>query len=391
MDNYYEQRPKKSPVFTYVTLVLISAILSSALSLALASKIFPALTQQQPVTQTGSALPSAASGAVATSTQQLTANSASSPFQAVNIAKTVGPAIVGIANFQAGGPFGGSNMQEVGSGSGIIIDAKNGYIVTNNHVIAGADKIVVSLADGRNITAKLVGADSRTDLAVVQIKGTSGLVAAPIGDSNALQVGDPVIAIGNPGGEEFARSVTEGVVSALNRVLQLTGESSFNLIQTDAAINPGNSGGALVNWQGQVVGINSAKNQQPGFEGMGFAIPITDAMPVIDELMQTGHASHAGMFVSIDGTYDGQYAQAQNMPAGALVASVQSNGPAAKAGMQQGDIITSVNGKPIANFYDLSHELFKYKAGDTIKVGVYRNGKQLTLQVTLAELPPTNS
>ncbi len=388
MDYFYESNERKEsdqrrPRFVPMLMIaLLSAILGSLLSLTVAAKY---LNPPQ-----ANAAASKAPAAITISSPQQVVNSeplSGSSFQAVNIAKTVGPAVVGIANFQSGNGFSGGGLQEVGSGSGIVIDANKGYIVTNNHVVAGAAKVVVTLANNKSVDGKLVGADPRTDLAVIQVADTKGLVAAPIGDSNTLQVGEPVVAIGNPGGEQFARSVTEGVVSALNRVLQLSGEASFNLIQTDAAINPGNSGGALVDWQGKVIGINSAKNQEPGFEGMGFAIPISDAWPVITQLIQTGHASHAGMFVSIDQNYNSEYAQARGWAAGALVSDVSANGPAAKAGIQPGDIITAVDGKAVSDYYSLTHELFKYKAGDSVKMSVYRNGKEINVQVTLAELP----
>jgi len=313
-----------------------------------------------------------------------------SSYQVVNISKTVGPAIVGIANFQSRTGFGGSDLEEVGSGSGIIIDASNGYIVTNNHVVEGAKKLVVSLVDGRNLDGQVVGKDKRTDLAVIKIADIKNLVAATIGDSTKLQVGEPVVAIGNPGGQEFARSVTVGVVSALNRFLRLTGESSFNLIQTDAAINPGNSGGALVNWEGKVIGINSAKNREEGFEGMGFAIPISDAWPVIIQLIQKGRATHAGLLVQINDRYNEEFARAKGWPAGALVVDVSPNGPAAKAAIRPGDIITSINDKPVKNYYELTHELFKFKAGDTVKISFSRDGKQQDVQVILAELPASD-
>ncbi len=372
-DFYTRRRPRYLP---YIIVALISAIIGGLLVAALAPKIWP----QQPQS------PSLAINPL--TPLPLPKGGESNPFQVVNIAKSVGPAIVGIANFQSPNTFGGSDLEEVGSGSGIIIDAANGYIVTNNHVVQGAKKLVVSLADGRNAEGKIVGQDDRTDLAVVRISGTNGLVAAPIGDSNKLEVGEPVVAIGNPGGEEFARSVTVGVVSALNRFLQLTGESSFNLIQTDAAINPGNSGGALVNWQGQVIGINSAKNQEPGFEGMGFAIPISDAWPVITQLIKTGRASHAGLLVQINERYNEEFAQAKGWPAGALVVDVTAGGPADKAGIKAGDIITTVDGKAVTNYFELTHELFKYKANDKVKLGYSRNGKSSETTVTLAELPP---
>lgn len=308
-------------------------------------------------------------------------------FPVAEVSKAVGPAVVGIANFQqTGGYFGKSGLSEVGSGSGFIIDAKNGYIVTNNHVIEGAKKLVVSLADSRNTEASLVGADPRTDLAVIKISDTDNLTAVQFGDSEALQVGEPVVAIGNPGGQEFARSVTAGVVSAKNRVLEIQGESSFNLIQTDAAINPGNSGGPLVNYHGQVVGINSAKNTEAGFEGMGFAIPITDAVPFIQQIIAKGYASHPGLYVSIDSRYTEEGAAQQGWPAGAYVAKVALGGPADKAGIKAGDVITKVDDTTIKNALDLTRKLIKYKPGDSVKITYFRNGQTNEAAVTLAEL-----
>lgn len=172
-------------------------------------------------------------------------------------------------------------LTERGTGSGVIYD-KSGLIATNNHVVEGASEIIVSLTDGRSVKGKVLGADAATDLAVVKID-ENNLPVADFGDSSTLQVGEPAIAIGNPLGLEFRGSVTAGVISALNRSIQL-GERKFDLIQTDAAINPGNSGGALVNAEGEVVGINSAKIAVSGVEGIGFAIPINSAKPILDEL-----------------------------------------------------------------------------------------------------------
>lgn len=373
-NNYNKGRPH---FFTTILIALISAFLGGILAVALIPSIYEN-KQQAPTNQVvlngGAATPIINTAGVAN-------------FPVAQIAKATGPAVVGIANFQSSGSiFGGGGLAEAGSGSGFIIDAQNGYIVTNNHVVDGAEKIVVSLADGRNINGKLVGADDRTDLAVVQIADTKNLTAAQLGDSTKLQVGEPVVAIGNPGGQEFARSVTAGVVSATNRILDLPGESSFNLIQTDAAINPGNSGGPLVNYQGLVIGINSAKNQETGFEGMGFAIPITDALPTIKQLIQKGYASHPGLNVQIDPRYTAEYASQEGWPAGAYVSKVMLGGPAARAGIIAGDIITKINGKEIKGSLELTHELFKYNPGDKVTVTVYRNNKTQDVSVTLTEI-----
>lgn len=378
--SYYEEpgTPRhRSKLFLIVVVALISAMLGALLAIALAPSLYAV---RQPANQV-------IIGQGTTTPVDIEPDR--SAFPTVEIAKTVGPAVVGISNFQTKGSFfGAGGLAEVGSGSGFIIDAENGYIVTNYHVVSGAEKLVVSLEDGRNLDAQIVGTDPRTDLAVIKIEADN-LTAVQFGDSTKLQAGEPVVAIGNPGGQEFARSVTTGVVSATNRYLNLEGESSFNLIQTDAAINPGNSGGPLVNYQGQVIGINSAKNQEPGFEGMGFAIPISDALPVITQLIEKGYASHAGLFVRIDDRYTPEYASQQGWPAGAYVRDAELGGPADKAGITAGDVLTKINGVEISNSLELTHELFKYQPGDKITVTYFRDGVSKDVPVTLGELKPT--
>lgn len=362
--------------FSTVALALVSALIGGLVAVVLVPNVY------------GNRMPSnqVVLGQQGTTTPPVNVTNPTG-FPVAEVSKAVGPAVVGVGNFQQQGRyFGNSGISEVGSGSGFIIDAKNGYIVTNNHVVEGAKKLVVSLADGRNVDATLVGADARTDLAVVKVSGVNNLTAVQLGDSNKLQVGEPVVAIGNPGGQEFARSVTAGVVSAKNRVLQIQGESSFNLIQTDAAINPGNSGGPLVNYQGQVIGINSAKNAEPGFEGMGFAIPITDAMPFIKQMIEKGYASHPGLLVSIDDRYTEEWAAQQGWPAGAYVAKVSTGGPADQAGLKAGDVLTKVNGTTIKNSLDLTRQLFQFKPGDKVTITYYRNGATKDVSVTLTEL-----
>ncbi|AFV03974.1 Serine protease, DegP/HtrA, do-like protein [Dehalobacter sp. DCA] len=226
----------------------------------------------------------------------------------------------------------------------------------------------------------------RGPIAVLKIDGTKELAAVQLGDSAALKVGESVVAIGNPGGQDFARTVTAGVVSATDRFLQLQGEASFNLIQTDAAINPGNSGGPLVNYSGQVVGINSAKNDTQGFEGMGFAIPISDALPVIQQLIEKGFASHPALQINIDDRYTEEYASFKDWPAGCYIASVENGEAAAKAGIQAGDIITAINGTAITNSLELTHELFKYKPGDKVSVSYFRGGSTYKTDAVLGEI-----
>ncbi|MGI6119092.1 MAG: S1C family serine protease [Desulfosporosinus sp.] len=368
---------KRYGVFSLVLVAFISALLGGLAAVALVPSVY-GNQQQMPTNQV---VLNTEPTTPITNTEGITS------FPVAKIAQATGPAVVGIANFRTTGSFfGGSSLTEVGSGSGFIIDAKNGYIVTNNHVIADAEKIVVSLADGRNINAKLVGGDRRTDLAVVKILDTKNLTATQLGDSSKIHVGEPVVAIGNPGGEEFARSVTTGVISATNRILDIEGEACFNLIQTDAAINPGNSGGPLVNYQGQVIGINSAKKREAGFEGMGFAIPISDALPTIKQLIEKGHASHPGLNVQIDPRYTAEFASQRGWPAGAYVAKVTPGGPADKAGIRAGDIIMKINGEEIKNSLRLTRELFKYKPGDTVTVTIFRDNKTIDVSVVLVEI-----
>ncbi|GAB6174212.1 trypsin-like peptidase domain-containing protein [Paradesulfitobacterium aromaticivorans] len=357
---------------------LVSAIVGSLTTVAAIPYIYPNTSTNTQLSSvqgtTKSALP------VSNASSNLT------NFPVAQIAKAVGPTVVGVSNFQTSRGFGGnSGLQEAGSGSGFVVDAKKGYIVTNNHVIDGAQKNTVSLSDGRNVDAKLVGADARTDLAVLQISDTANLTAVSLGDSSKLVVGEPVVAIGNPGGNDFARSVTTGVVSATNRTLNIQGEASFNLIQTDAAINPGNSGGPLVNYQGQVIGITSAKYAQQGFEGMGFAIPISDAMPTIQQLINSGVAKHPALLVSVNDQYV-NYAQTNNQPLGAYIADVVANGPAAKAGITKGDVITKINDGQVQNSSDLVRELYKYNVGDKVTITFVRNGQTHQVQATLGEI-----
>jgi serine protease Do len=368
---------RKTGFFKTVAIALMSALLGGVIAVALVPSIY-GNKQQTPANQV-------ASNGAAT-TPSINTEGATN-FPVAKIAKATGPAVVGIANFRSTGTvFGGSGLAEVGSGSGFIIDAQKGYIVTNNHVIEGAEKIVVSLADGRNLNAKLVGSDTRTDLAVVQITDTKNLTATQQGDSSKLQVGEPVVAIGNPGGQEFARSVTTGVVSATNRILDIEGEASFNLIQTDAAINPGNSGGPLVNYEGKVIGINAAKNQEAGVEGMGFAIPISDALPTIQQLIEKGYASHPGLNVQIDPRYTAEYASQKGWPTGAYIAKVTAGGPAEKAGIKTGDVLTKINDKEIKSSLALTHELFMYKPGDTVKITIFRDNKTIDVSMALVEI-----
>ena len=237
----------------------------------------------------GKSLPEAVSQLNKEVEQPKTANAALSAARntpIVRAAQIVGPSVVGITNkAYVNDMFNRRTLVERGSGSGVIFDA-SGHIITNYHVVAEAQEIVVSLSDGRTVPGRVQGIDPATDLAVVKIE-TGGIQPARFGDSDSLQVGEPAIAVGNPLGLELKGSVTAGVISALNRTLDI-GERRFRLIQTDAAINPGNSGGALANADGEVVGINSIKIAVGGVEGIGFAIPWNTAKPIVQSLIEKG-------------------------------------------------------------------------------------------------------
>ena len=304
----------------------------------------------------------------------------------VAAAKKVGPAVVGITNkAYVRDIFNRVQLTERGTGSGVIYD-KAGYIATNNHVVEGANEIIVSLPDGRTVKGKVLGADAVTDLAVVKIEADN-LPVAKFGDSDTLQVGEPAIAIGNPLGLEFRGSVTAGVISALNRSIEL-GERKFSLIQTDAAINPGNSGGALVNADGEVVGINSAKIVVSGVEGIGFAIPVNTAKPILDELASRGRVARPYLGASLmDKDVAERYGFEIDLHGGIFLVKVVQGSPADKAGIRPGDIILRFNGAKVATAMDLRSKIDACKVGDRVEVVILHNGMQETKTLVLEEVP----
>lgn len=303
----------------------------------------------------------------------------------VRAAQTVGPAVVGITNKAYARDLFNRPVPVEGTGSGVIFDA-NGYIATNNHVVQDAQEIVIALPDGRTLPGKVLGTDPVTDLAVVKIEA-SDLTAANFGDSDSIAVGEPAIAIGNPLGLEFSGSVTAGVISALNRSIEIS-DRRFKLIQTDAAINPGNSGGALVNADGMVIGINSAKIAAAGVEGIGFAIPINSARPILQSLIDKGRVVRAYLGIGLlDKNLVAQYGYDINLDKGVYVARIDKNGPAAKAGIAEGDVIVSVGGTEISNVADLRTIIDSQQVGSVIAIGIIRNGTPVTANVTLDEMP----
>ena len=340
--------------------------------------------------------------ATSTSSESKKSSSSSSAFKSEDSSKIsdmvedLSPAIVGITNLQAqsnSSLFGSSSSDssedtESGSGSGVIFKKENGkaYIITNNHVVEGASSLKVSLYDGTEVTAKLVGSDSLTDLAVLQISDDHVTKVANFGDSSDLRTGETVIAIGDPLGKDLSRTVTQGIVSGVDRTVSMStsaGETSINVIQTDAAINPGNSGGPLLNTDGKIVGINSMKISEDDVEGIGFAIPSNDVKPIAEELLSKGQIERPYIGVSMldleqvpqnyqEGTL-GLFGSQLNK--GVYIREVASGSPAEKAGLKAEDIIIGLKGKEIDTGSELRNILYKdAKIGDTVEVKILRNG-----------------
>ncbi len=305
----------------------------------------------------------------------------------VAISAKVSPSVVGIKVTYSYELFRGYSTETEGEGSGIIYSA-DGYIVTNYHVIEEAiddksAKIEVALEGSEEwITATLVGYDKVTDLAVIKIEKT-GLQAAEFGASSDLKVGDIAVAIGNPLGQEFAGSVTSGIVSALNRTVTTDGRT-YKLIQTDAAINSGNSGGALANSKGQVVGINTVKIVATGVEGIGFAIPSDEAVPIIKELIENKKVARPSIGISGFNVTE-TISKAYNLTIGIYVSEVLEDSPAAKAGFKSGDIIIKAEGVEVKTMDELNTLKYKHKIGDEFKVTVLRESKEVELTVVLGE------
>ncbi len=273
-----------------------------------------------------------------------------------------------------------------GAGSGVII-SNDGYIVTNNHVVEDANSVTVRLKDGTSYPAELVGTDAQTDLAVIKIDAQN-LPAAALGSSDTLQVGDEAIAIGNPLGE-LGGTVTNGIISALNREITIDGQT-HTVLQTNAAINQGNSGGGLFNARGQLIGIVSAKSAGTGVEGLGYAIPIDLAKPVISDLIESGYVTGRGYLgVSTLDIQDTQTAFLYRVPQmGVYIASVENGSPAQTAGLKTGDCILSADGKDIASAAQFSDAVKACGAGKSVTIRVLRDGEELTLTAVLGENIP---
>ena len=291
-----------------------------------------------------------------------------------DVVQKVRPSVVGVIteSFQT--------YSTSSTGSGIIL-SEDGYIVTNNHVVEGGDSIAVTLDDGETYAAELIGTDVKSDIAVLKIDAQN-LPAAEFGDSSQVEVGEAAIAIGNPLG--LNGTVTAGIISAVDREIQV-GSSNMVLLQTDASINPGNSGGALLNEYGQVIGVNSAKISSEDSEGLGFAIPSNTALKVANDFIEYGAVQDRPMLGVTVEEINSYYGQMQGITAGLRVAEVVEGGAAQQAGIQAGDYIASFNGEEVTTLSELNYAKDQCKVGDTVKVGLVRNGKEITVDLVLKD------
>lgn len=319
--------------------------------------------------------------------------------QVTKAVNKVSDAVVGIVNIQEASFW--SEGGEAGTGSGVIYkkEGNKAYIVTNHHVIEGASRVEVSLSDGAKVPARLLGSDVWTDLAVLEIDAKHVTNVAEFGNSDVVKVGEPVIAVGNPLGLQFAGSVTQGIISGVNRTIPIDIDQDgipdwhAEVLQTDAAINPGNSGGALVNIEGQVIGINSMKIAQEAVEGIGLSIPINYAKPIIADLEKFGQVRRPYMGVELRSLSDipaYHWQQTLHLPPnvteGVAILQVVPGSPAAQAGLREFDVIVALDDEKIADVIELRKHLYNRKQiGDTMKVTFYRDGKKKTVTLKLAK------
>ncbi len=317
----------------------------------------------------------------------------------IDLVKHVGPAVVSITTSSSVQSFFGDTQQQQGAGTGVIVTS-DGLVLTNKHVVEGADTVTVTTTDGKEFKGKVVAKDPSNDIAFVRVEAT-GLQAAELGDSDKVEVGQRVVAIGNALGE-FSNSVTTGVISGKGRPIQASNgqggaESLSNLFQTDAAINPGNSGGPLVNIEGQVIGINTAVAGQ-GSQNIGFTIPINEVKSALDSVKEKGSIVRPYLGVRYVMITEA-FAKRNNLPIkeGALLRgdtdtlAIVPNSPGAKGGLREGDIITKLGDTSVNANTPLQSALGKFKVGDTIKVTVYRDGKEQSVQVKLEEAPASQN
>ncbi len=396
----YSQKPKREKKPRIWLSAICSALMASVVTAGLVGGgAYYYIKNQQPVVQNLAAQGGQSVTATLDDSSQTVAEAAllanntngKKTMTIPEIAEKVGPSVVGVINkttvslqrfydpftgryYSYSDPSQDGQTVQQGSGSGIIFQS-DGYIVTNWHVINGATEISVILNTGEEFTAKLVGSDEKTDLAVLKIDpGSTKLTAATLNSSADVKVGELAVAIGNPMGQEFSGSVTAGIVSAVNRTMTLDNRT-YNLIQTDAAINSGNSGGALINQYGEVIGINSVKLSSTGIEGMGFAIAMSEAKPIIDDLVSSGYVTGRPL-VGIN-IRDTGY--------GLFIENVVEGSGAADAGLKTYDMILEVDGQKVSSTEEVNAIRDKKKAGDYLTFKILRDGETMEIQVRLSE------
>lgn len=398
--NYYirnERGTRKRIPGNFITSLFTSLAVGALLLGLIWSDIIPIPTRNDTTRpgdesgQTDIAPPDARQNFGVPNPQQIGATISNPTDSIVNVAKNVIDGVVGISVLRANpnSIFDNNASEKWGLGTGVVVSS-DGYILTNHHVAGGkSKKLIVSFADGTTMDGETLWSDSVLDLAIVKVNAT-GLAAIPIGDANKLQVGELAIAIGNPLGLQLQRTVTSGIISALNRTISIDTEQGTNymegLVQTDASINPGNSGGPLLNSRGQVVGINTVKVATA--EGIGFAIPINVAIPIIEKYKDTGtfREAYMGIFA-----YDREaipyLEQDLNLDNGIYVVNVDKGGPAAKAGIKEGCIILKVDGKTINTMMELRCLIYSKNPGDVINITHIerKTGKTVTIPLTLSE------
>ncbi|WP_203338875.1 S1C family serine protease [Planococcus beijingensis] len=393
---YYNSNDKKTGKRGYFA-SSFTGLVAGAL---LVGVILPGVTDAEPEAAVGATTTESVSGVQTTSTVVTS--------DVTEIVEQTNDAVVGVSNLQMAqqNPFSAptatdSEAQEAGAGSGVIYkkDGDTAYIVTNNHVVEGAEDVMVTLSDGTELDAEVLGTDVWTDLAVLKVPSKSIETVAEFGDSSVLKAGEPVIAIGNPLGLQFSGSVTTGVISGTERLIPIdvnqdgTEDWQSEVLQTDAAINPGNSGGALINAKGQLIGINSMKIAQAAVEGIGLAIPINTAIPIIADLETEGAVERPSMGVAILDLAEvpAQYRTGQlGLPAevegGIVVQSVVEGSGAATAGMEAYDVIVELDGKPVKSILELRQYLYnETEVGDTLEVKAYRGGELMSFELELTE------
>lgn len=408
-DDMYEKTERRKRRDLGVGKMVMTSVTSAVIGGMVVLLMLPAISKSGyiPAIQSGTSALAMGNSIMPTAVSQpISVNVDTATVRAV---EKVENAVVGIVNIQKQTDMWSnqSSSVETGEGSGVIFEVKNGkaHIITNNHVISGAEKVEVYLASGDKVDAKILGADPLSDLAVLEVDGSKVTSVAELGDSSSLKVGEPAIAIGNPLGMKFSRTVTQGIVSSLNRSMpvDLDGDGQpeweLDVLQTDAAINPGNSGGALVNMYGQVIGINTMKISKEGVEGLGFAIPINDVKKISAQLMKDGKLVRAYIGITPrDLTNIPRYHWTEtlhlpdNVNSGVVIMNTEQFSPAAKAGLKEYDVVTKLDDTDITS----SAQLRKYltlnkKPGDDVVVTYYRDGFKKTATVKLSQQQGSNN